>query len=63
MEFNDLQALLLTHLPQLIRFDKERINVHVFWGIGYAPFNTLDNEKIAQEIAVEGMEEKEASRL
>ena len=51
----------LAHLGELFRLDEERIDVHVFGCVGHKPVNALDDEEITEQVAVEGVEEKETA--
>ena len=59
MHIHNLQIPHLTNLFELVGFDEEGIDVHVFRGIGDAPLDPFDDEEIAEEIAIECVEEKD----
>jgi len=61
--FDWFEPIALKKLFEFGGFDEERIDMHVFRGVFHEPVDPFDDEEIAEGIAVESVEEKEAARF
>ena len=46
---------------QFLRFDEERIDMHVFGRVSDAPFHSFNDDEVTQRIAIERMEKEETA--